>query len=108
MISIHSNTFEYFMKNQISEVTSCSTDNGGCEHECENDSNGEFYRCRCRVGFKLSENKRSCQPVDPCFDNKGGCQHHCTNNHGRAQCQCYPGFHLSYDRRSCVGTYLLK
>lgn len=42
------------------EKNTCSVENGGCEHGCE-ERDGKFYRCRCRSGYLLDEiDKRSC------------------------------------------------
>lgn len=37
----------------------CATNNGGCEHICE-ERHGRFHRCKCRQGFKLASDKRRC------------------------------------------------
>ena len=42
----------------LSDVDECSTNNGGCQHECIN--NVGSYECRCRSGFQISSNSRSC------------------------------------------------
>ncbi|VDO50849.1 unnamed protein product [Brugia timori] len=80
----------------------CATDNGGCEHICE-ERHGRFHRCKCRQGFKLASDKRRCHPIDPCAINRGGCEQHCVNDNGRAVCQCYHGLRIGPDQKSCVG-----
>lgn len=40
------------------DIDECQTDNGGCSHFCNNFIGG-FY-CSCRMGYKLSEDKKSC------------------------------------------------
>uniref|UniRef100_A0A914W1B2 Uncharacterized protein n=1 Tax=Plectus sambesii TaxID=2011161 RepID=A0A914W1B2_9BILA len=42
------------------DSNSCDADNGGCAHLCE-ELNGRFYRCKCRPGYLLADDKRSCQ-----------------------------------------------
>ncbi|VDK86897.1 unnamed protein product [Litomosoides sigmodontis] len=79
----------------------CATNNGGCEHVCE-ERHGRFHRCKCRQGFKLASDKRRCHPTDPCLINRGGCEQHCVNDNGRAVCQCYYGLRLGSDQKSCI------
>ncbi|XP_056146256.1 bone morphogenetic protein 1-like [Lampris incognitus] len=43
----------------------CSKENGGCQHECVNTYGS--YRCQCRSGFMLHDNKHDCK--------EAGCDH---------------------------------
>ena len=38
----------------------CANRNGGCEHICVDGRNGHF-QCKCRPGFTLAEDRRSCK-----------------------------------------------
>ena len=40
------------------EVDKCSTNNGGCDHDCV-DTNG-YYECQCSSGYRLSSDDKSC------------------------------------------------
>ena len=41
------------------DVNECSINNGNCQDKCFNTYGS--YSCQCRVGFKISEDQRSCQ-----------------------------------------------
>ena len=40
------------------DINECSTNNGGCAHNCTN-TQGSF-RCSCRSGFQLASDRRGC------------------------------------------------
>ena len=40
-------------------MSGCDVDNGGCDHKCINSFNGNYY-CRCRSGYKLLGDGKSC------------------------------------------------
>ena len=42
----------------FSDVNECSTNNGGCQHNCVNTDGS--YECQCRSGYRLSSNGRNC------------------------------------------------
>uniref|UniRef100_W5MRI7 Vitamin K-dependent protein C n=1 Tax=Lepisosteus oculatus TaxID=7918 RepID=W5MRI7_LEPOC len=46
-------------------ATSCSEDNGGCDHSCQESGNGTSRRCGCLLGYTLADDGRSCQPSVP-------------------------------------------
>ncbi|XP_035277225.1 matrilin-3-like isoform X8 [Anguilla anguilla] len=99
-----------------------------CEHICVND-NGDYY-CRCREGFVLNEDMRTCSkqsgsqalPVpglDSCaLGHDCGsrallvtghdscalghdCEHICVNDNGDYYCRCWEGFVLNEDMKTC-------
>lgn len=76
----------------------CQTNNGECEHNCEN-TIGSF-RCSCHTGFKLSDDGKSCEDIDECQDNNGGCEQSCENKDGSWECRCDNG-ELEIDGISC-------
>lgn len=41
------------------DIDECSTENGGCQHECVNTFGS--YSCQCRSGFMLHDNKHDCK-----------------------------------------------
>ncbi|XP_035277227.1 matrilin-3-like isoform X10 [Anguilla anguilla] len=71
-----------------------------CEHICVND-NGDYY-CRCREGFVLNEDMRTCskQSLDSCALGHD-CEHICVNNIDNYYCQCWEGFVLNEDMKTC-------
>uniref|UniRef100_A0A8C2YUE1 Endosialin n=1 Tax=Chinchilla lanigera TaxID=34839 RepID=A0A8C2YUE1_CHILA len=81
--------------------TGCGPDNGGCEHECVEDMNGQVS-CHCTEGFRLAADGRSCE--DPCFH--APCEQHCEPGgpHGYS-CHCLLGFRPAEDEpHRCVDT----
>lgn len=42
----------------FSDVDECSSNNGGCEHVCQNQLGS--FQCDCEFGYKLDEDRRSC------------------------------------------------
>ena len=40
-------------------MSGCAVENGGCDHQCINSYNGNYY-CRCRPGYKLMSDGKSC------------------------------------------------
>ncbi|KAG9347316.1 hypothetical protein JZ751_004883, partial [Albula glossodonta] len=71
-----------------------------CEHICVN-NNGAYY-CRCRPGFVLNEDKKTCskQSLDPCAQGHD-CEHVCVNSNGDYYCRCRKGFVLNEDMKTC-------
>lgn len=41
------------------DIDECSTENGGCQHECVNTFGS--YSCQCRSGFMLHDNRHDCK-----------------------------------------------
>ena len=41
------------------DIDECSSDNGGCQHNCQNTAGS--YRCSCKDGFRLSSDKHTCE-----------------------------------------------
>uniref|UniRef100_A0A1I7XTS4 EGF-like domain-containing protein n=1 Tax=Heterorhabditis bacteriophora TaxID=37862 RepID=A0A1I7XTS4_HETBA len=89
---------------------------GGCEHECVN-TYGSYshrmlgyeyilgFRCRCRPGFTLSGDGRSCEEhLSGCQVANGGCQHDCYDQpDGGHVCKCRDGYDLQEDGATCKG-----
>ena len=63
-----------------SDINECSSNNGGCSHNCCN-LVGTF-KCSCPLGFSLDINQRDCFDIDECLEKNGGCAHQCTNLDG--------------------------
>ncbi|CAL8325635.1 unnamed protein product [Arctogadus glacialis] len=44
-------------------ATSCSLDNGKCDHECTESADGLSRTCSCLGGYRLHDNGKSCEPI---------------------------------------------
>ncbi|XP_034151271.1 low-density lipoprotein receptor-related protein 2 isoform X3 [Esox lucius] len=74
---------------------SCSEENGGCSHSCEDRPWGSL--CSCPPGWSLSAHGDVCQDVDECSHNLSPCMHFCINTPGSFYCYCQGGFQLKGD-----------
>ncbi|XP_019631685.1 PREDICTED: fibrillin-1-like [Branchiostoma belcheri] len=74
------------------DVNECSSNNGGCAHNCVNTDGS--YHCTCRTGYELS-GSRTCVDANECSGNNGGCNHGCTNTVGSYRCTCRTGYRLA-------------
>ncbi|VDI53713.1 Hypothetical predicted protein [Mytilus galloprovincialis] len=86
---------------RVKAVSGCTRNQGGCKHICVDSYNGHFY-CRCREGYQLQSDGKSCRVSNPCRVSNGGCDHICKNDNGRATCHCRDGYKLSRDSRKCL------
>uniref|UniRef100_H3CAT7 Vitamin K-dependent protein C n=1 Tax=Tetraodon nigroviridis TaxID=99883 RepID=H3CAT7_TETNG len=50
---------------QPQTATSCAEDNGHCDHECSDSSDGLARSCSCIHGYNLQDDSRTCQPKGP-------------------------------------------
>lgn len=82
----------------LSVPVGCGANNGGCQHECRFNRRG--VRCRCRDGYRLNQDRRTCRDVDECRRNNGGCSDQCTNTDGSFICSCLDG-QLQADQLTC-------
>ncbi|XP_037695006.1 endosialin [Choloepus didactylus] len=81
--------------------TGCDPDNGGCEHECVEELDGQVT-CRCTEGFRLAADGRSCE--DPCA--QAPCEQQCEPGGPQGySCHCRLGFRPAEDEpHRCVDT----
>uniref|UniRef100_H9H785 LDL receptor related protein 1 n=1 Tax=Monodelphis domestica TaxID=13616 RepID=H9H785_MONDO len=61
----------------------------GCSQDCEDLKIG--YKCRCRPGFRLKDDGRTCADVDEC-STSFPCSQRCINTHGSYKCLCVEGY----------------
>ncbi|XP_062842266.1 low-density lipoprotein receptor-related protein 1 isoform X2 [Trichomycterus rosablanca] len=64
----------------------------GCSQLCDDLKIG--FKCRCRAGFRLKDDGKTCVDVDEC-STTFPCTQHCINTHGSFRCICVEGFELS-------------
>ena len=99
--------YEIFKKNsfkniKVQNVTlpGCSTFN--CSQICTLDSNS-YPTCKCRNGYSLSSDNKTCSDINECSINNGGCSDTCTNLEGSFSCSCPIGSTLSSNYLTCEG-----
>ncbi|EGT53433.1 hypothetical protein CAEBREN_09437 [Caenorhabditis brenneri] len=83
------NVIQDFLCHMIGDIDECSKNNG-CEHFCENIKG--TYRCKCREGYQLGRDGRTCEEL------LGGCQ---VGNGGCHICKCRNGYLLAEDQKLC-------
>ncbi|KAL3286983.1 hypothetical protein HHI36_001469 [Cryptolaemus montrouzieri] len=78
---------------------SCERDNNPCSHICLKTPSGPT--CRCRDGYELKGDGKTCLDIDECKREPPICSQLCFNHPGRYLCDCYNGFELRSDKTSC-------
>nr|XP_046269736.1 matrilin-3-like isoform X2 [Scatophagus argus] len=69
-----------------------------CQHICVN--NGNSYDCKCRTGYVLNPDKKTCSRLDVCGQGHD-CQHICVKNGESHLCMCHEGYVLNADQKTC-------
>nr|XP_008539420.1 PREDICTED: matrilin-2 isoform X5 [Equus przewalskii] len=87
-------------QNKLCTVHMCSILEHNCAHFCINTPGS--YVCRCKQGYILSSNQKTCRIQDLCAVEDHGCEQLCVNVLGSFVCQCYSGYTLAEDGRRCV------
>ncbi|CAJ0919748.1 unnamed protein product [Ranitomeya imitator] len=71
----------------------------GCSQECEDLKIG--YKCRCRPGFWLKDDGKTCVDIDECTTTYP-CSQKCINTIGSFRCLCVEGYEVrANDSTSC-------
>ncbi|NXP55831.1 MATN4 protein, partial [Heliornis fulica] len=84
----------------------CSTVEHHCDHFCINTPGS--YVCRCKQGYILNADQKTCSIVDYCALDNQGCQHECVNTEDSYYCRCHLGFILNPDKRTCRSKNVCK
>ncbi|KAM9341233.1 uncharacterized protein ABDE67_014907 [Symphorus nematophorus] len=69
-----------------------------CQHICVN--NGNSYDCKCRAGYVLNPDKKTCSRSDSCAHGHD-CQHICESSDDSYICKCRVGYKLNADLKTC-------
>ncbi|NXM30369.1 MATN2 protein, partial [Oxyruncus cristatus] len=78
----------------------CSTVEHRCDHFCINTPGS--YLCRCKQGYLLNADQKTCSTQDLCAVEKHACEQICVNTPGSYVCQCYEGYELDANGKNCV------
>uniref|UniRef100_A0A8B9IYG4 Matrilin 2 n=1 Tax=Amazona collaria TaxID=241587 RepID=A0A8B9IYG4_9PSIT len=79
----------------------CSIVEHQCDHFCINTPGS--YLCRCKQGYILNADQKTCSTQDLCAVEKHACEQICVNTPGSYVCQCYEGYELDADGKNCIG-----
>uniref|UniRef100_A0A8D0BPW9 Matrilin 2 n=1 Tax=Salvator merianae TaxID=96440 RepID=A0A8D0BPW9_SALMN len=77
----------------------CSVVKHGCDHFCINTPGS--YECKCKQGYILNSDHKTCNTQDLCEVEKHDCEQVCVNTPGSYVCQCYDGYQLREDGKNC-------
>lgn len=81
----------------VSEM--CEVVDHQCQHICV--SSPASYRCKCRKGFTLNPDGKTCKEIDHCADGTHGCEQEFMNTEDSCKCKCRKGFTLRPDGKTC-------
>uniref|UniRef100_A0A8D2GZA3 Matrilin-4 n=1 Tax=Urocitellus parryii TaxID=9999 RepID=A0A8D2GZA3_UROPR len=84
---------------RLCAIDLCAEGTHGCDHHCVS-SPGSYF-CRCRAGFVLQEDQRSCRAINHCGFGNHSCEHECVSTLGGPRCRCREGHVLLPDGRTC-------
>nr|XP_029535248.1 matrilin-2 [Oncorhynchus nerka]XP_029535249.1 matrilin-2 [Oncorhynchus nerka] len=90
-----------FQSNLCGGTDLCSVMDHQCDHLCV--STPASYMCRCRKGYTLNSDGKTCHVDDPCDVVDHGCAHICAKVPGVLgyECRCRLGYELNEDKRTC-------
>ncbi|KFV69187.1 Matrilin-2, partial [Dryobates pubescens] len=78
----------------------CSVVEHGCDHFCINTPGS--YTCRCKQGYILNADHKTCSTQDLCAVEQHDCEQICVNTPGSYVCQCYEGYELHANGKNCL------
>nr|XP_054596476.1 matrilin-2 isoform X5 [Nothobranchius furzeri] len=77
----------------------CEVVDHQCQHICV--SSPASFRCKCKKGFTLNSDGKTCKADDTCAVVDHGCGHICVNLPDGYECHCHPGYELTVDQKTC-------
>ncbi|XP_059194257.1 matrilin-2-like [Centropristis striata] len=77
----------------------CEVVDHQCQHICV--SSPASYRCKCRKGFTLNPDGKTCKEIDHCADGTHGCEHEFLSTADSCVCKCREGYKLRPDGKTC-------
>jgi len=85
-------------------INECLDQNAHCNQICFDKKVG--YECRCKDGYQLESDGRTCEDVNECMVH-GSCSQICENTKGSYKCSCMSAYILQSNGRSCkaIGQY---
>ncbi|KAM4704936.1 matrilin-2 [Rhinophrynus dorsalis] len=93
-------TLTSVFQNKLCAPHLCSTSSHGCDHFCINTPGS--YICRCKQGYILNPDEKTCSTQDLCATEKHGCEQICVNTPGSYVCQCFEAYKLANDQKTCI------
>uniref|UniRef100_A0A7M4FSE7 Matrilin 2 n=1 Tax=Crocodylus porosus TaxID=8502 RepID=A0A7M4FSE7_CROPO len=93
-------TLTSVFQNKLCVPHMCSIAEHGCDHFCINTPGS--YVCKCKQGYILNADQKTCSTQDLCAIEKHDCEQICVNTPGSYVCQCYDGFELDEDGKKCI------
>ncbi|KAB0371940.1 hypothetical protein FD755_016878, partial [Muntiacus reevesi] len=93
-------TLTSVFQKKLCTVHMCSILEHNCAHFCINTPGS--YVCRCKQGYTLNSDEKTCRTVDYCASENHGCEHECVNADGSYLCRCPKGFALNPDKKTCA------
>uniref|UniRef100_A0A8D0GG69 Matrilin 4 n=1 Tax=Sphenodon punctatus TaxID=8508 RepID=A0A8D0GG69_SPHPU len=80
-------------------IDACADGKHGCEHQCI--SSEGSYTCRCRTGYFLNQDEKTCTMINYCNFGNHSCQHECVSVLNGYYCRCNDGYTLQADGKTC-------
>ncbi|XP_075056597.1 matrilin-3 [Mixophyes fleayi] len=86
-------------KQSFCAVDFCARGRHDCEHICA--ATDTSYYCKCRDGYVLNPDKKTCSRIDVCARGRHDCEHICVPAGTSYQCKCPTGYTLNPDKKTC-------
>ncbi|XP_038664527.1 matrilin-2-like isoform X2 [Scyliorhinus canicula] len=84
---------------KICDTDLCGVIGHGCEQICI--STPGSYICKCKKGFILNKDQKTCRRIDSCVLARHNCEHDCVTTVDSYLCRCRKGYLLNPDGKTC-------